>query len=228
MKKIAIVAVTLLAALACPQDRMGKSCDEIVGMGLSDWTAWYCNAKKDTSELAEDIAATVFAGCMREGNETTQAMLGPSDRERMQKYRKLATGFRLSVNETARMFAGGGTMFSHASARGAVSDEELMAKLIAINSRVIGPYTIDKRITITDLIGKVRKLLANTFSLPDARKKKMREMGVDWHKPAAELKKAYNNYDTILDLMPRERQDECIAILEWYLDRVNRSAAMLK
>ncbi len=208
----------MLCSGVLSQDQMlGKTPDEILEMGYQKWTE-YWSSNRGSSEVDMDMASTVYADCLKKSNDVEIAKLQAPDRDRLQNYKKLFQPFRLKVMELQMTRAGGGTMYSHGSIRGAVSDEELMANLIALCKKPIPFGTAEKKEKMMDKIGEVRKGLARLGRVSEADKQEFKIYGVDPKKILTLSKELFMNYDTILPTLPRQRQDECLLVLDYYIN----------
>ena len=217
MKKLLLSLLIFCAIPAMAQDPMlGKSCDEILAMGHEKWSEYWAT-KRGASEADMDQAAVVYADCLKKSNEAELPKLQAPDRDRLLGYKKLYSDFRVKVMEQQMTRAGGGTMYTHGSIRGAVADEELMQSLIALCKKPIQFGTAAKKEKMMDLIGDVRKGLAIIGRVSEADKKTFKAIGVDPKKILTQSKYLFMNYDTILPGLPRQRQEECMLVLEFYM-----------
>lgn len=216
------VVVSLLscifASAAAQDDLLGLSRGEILEMGSAKWVAYYTQKKGDTSEYAIDAASNLFADCLQRENAQNLARLQEPDRQRVEKYRKYASQWRVSANELAEAWAGGGTLFLHAKVRGRISEEELFEKLISLNSKPMSETTLERLLAIQDSIGKIRKRLGEMSRISPEKRKEMNAAGLQPKRIDEISLKAGRAYDAILNIMPRERQEECLAILNAFWD----------
>ncbi|MCH8275827.1 MAG: hypothetical protein IH851_13680 [Armatimonadetes bacterium] len=226
MKSLSLAMLPILFSLAptvpAHDGALGLTCDQILAMKPDKWTAYYAEKSGDSSENGKDNASQVYAACLGARNEVRFARLQKPDRERLAEYRRLMVRFRELEVQVASGYAGGGERFPHAEARAALDDELLMAKLIKWSSRPIAQETLSKRLRIMDLIGWVRKRLGENGVIPWEQRREMSDRGLDWRSILATNVKAMVNYDTILPILPRHRQDECIAVLEYYYSWLTR------
>lgn len=216
MKPVLFLACFVSFAGAHAQgDRLGKSSEEIVKMGLEKWVEFYWeNAGR--SELDTNRAHIVFAACQREQNEALLPELNASDRERILKYKPLFKEFREFAVQITAAYARGGTLYSHALTRGIADDEILFGKLIALNLKPVEWATAEKRQRIMDLYGWIRKDLGERCTITMERRARLDKEGVDWKTIISLGSKAMRNLDKMSPLLPRDRQDECILVLEYY------------
>lgn len=218
MKKLLLALLLFCAVPALSQDMMlGKTCDEILAMGHEKWSEYWA-ANKGASEVDMDQAATVYADCLKKWNDAELPKLQAPDRDRLLGYKKLYSEFRIKVMEQQMTRAGGGTMYIHGTIRGAVSDEELMQNLINLCKKPIPMATAAKKEKMMDEIGDVRKGLAILGRVTEADRKTFKAMGVDYKKILTQSKFLFMNYDTILPTLPRQRQEECMLVLEFYIN----------
>lgn len=216
MKTALLVCVcALFSGLSAQSDRLGKTSEEIVKMGLEKWVDFYWE-NVGRSEADTDRAHIVFANCQKEQNDALLPELNPSDRERISKYKPLFAEFRQLAVQITAAYARGGTLYTHALARGVADDEILFAKLIALNMKPVEWATAEKRQRIMDLYGWIRKDLGERCTITLERRAELEREGVDWRTIISLGSKAMRNLDKISPLLPRERQDECILVFEYY------------
>lgn len=213
---LALASIAGSALAQGTEGRLGKSCEEILAMSPEQWTSYYMQQKGDSSEASQDAAARVYGACLKERNDEALNDLQAPDRERILKYKELFVQFRQDVIQVQSLYAGGGTMYSHANARAVVADESLFYTLILINTRPVDPPNIERRMRIFDLIGWIRKRLGENGTITEAERKELASRGVAWKDILAVNRRAMTNFDKILPLLPRERQAECVAVLEYY------------
>jgi len=213
---IAMLLVTgFVSGFAQGADHLGKSCTEIVEMGLEKWLDHYWE-NKGRSEVDTNQAFGVFADCMKKRNEALLPELNPSDRERIEKYKPLFKEFREYAVQIQMLYAGGGTMFTHELARGPAYDEILFGQLIDINMKPVGWATAEKRQHIMDLYGWIRKELGESSTITLERRAELDKQGINWREILPLGSRAMRNLDKMSPLLPRDRQDECIAVFGFY------------
>ncbi len=217
---VALVLGVASSGFAQSGDHLGKSCDEIVEMGLAKWMDLYWE-KKGESEADTNEGHHVFAECQKKHNDSMLQELNPSDRERLLKYKPLFKEFREFAVQIQALYAGGGTMYTHELSRGPAYDEVLFAKLIDLNTRPIDWATAEKRQRIMDLYGWIRKDLGEKGTITIERRAELDKQGVNWREIIPLGSKAMRNLDKMSPLLPRDRQDECILVFEYYWNWLN-------
>jgi hypothetical protein len=222
MRFALVFLFALSSSGAISQDRLGKSQVEIVGMGLEKWVEFY-TSQKGHSEADVNAAHHVFAACQKAENESAIAALQQPDRDRLTKYKALYVPFREQAIKLASLYAGGGTMYTHFLSRGPAYDEELMAALIKLNTRPIDFATVENLMKIRDLYGQVSKELGERSTITIARRKEMEAIGIDWKTILSTGQAMMRNLDRMSPLLPRERQQECLLVFEFYLRYVRLS-----
>lgn len=221
-KVMGLITVLLVApalALAGAQDpRLGQSRDAILEMGSQKWVEFYMKTTGENNEVGVDMASGVFADCLKERNGEELAKLQPLDRTRLEKYAGYIQTWRVATIEIAQAQAGGGTMYDHAIRRSRIAQEQLMSDLIGLSSRPLVESTLERLLSIQDSIGKVRKRLGEKARISPSERAEMPKHGVDPKRIDAACLKAGRAYDAIANMMPRERQEECVAILDAFWD----------
>lgn len=213
---LAVAAIAGSALAQGAEGWLGKSCEEILAMSPEQWTTYYTQQKADSSEASQDAAARVYGSCLKERNDAAVKDLQAPDRDRILKYKELYVQFRQDAIQVQSLYAGGGTMYTHASARAVVADESLFYTLILINTRPVDIPNLERRMRMFDLIGWIRKRLGENGTITEAERKDLAARGVAWKDILTVNRRAMTNFDKILPLLPRERQAECVAVLEYY------------
>jgi hypothetical protein len=88
------------------------SCENILVLTPQVWSDTFTKKYNDTSELAQDRAAKIWANCKSESN---QALLKnrPKSKARLNKLNALEFQFMADEANLASLKAGGGTLFGH-------------------------------------------------------------------------------------------------------------------
>ncbi|HLJ57614.1 MAG TPA: hypothetical protein VKT77_21445 [Chthonomonadaceae bacterium] len=126
----AFVAFALAAnpARAQHEDQLGLSCDKILAMKPEKWAELH-NKRMPNGELGYDDAYRAYAHCWSRRNEGLLARLPRAESERIRKLASTCASFRIDNLELQQAYAGGGTMYTHAQARGTVDDAQLVERL---------------------------------------------------------------------------------------------------
>lgn len=197
---IVIVSVPV-SAQDSSDDRLGKTCDQILAMKVEDWSELYVKQKQG-GEVGYDQAYEVYAECMKKKNDTAAGKLPATAAQRLQKYRKLCGGFREDALFLEQAYAGGGTMYTHAAARGQVDDEQLIASLLRIYHK---PSPGKSAGSSAAKIAKIRKRITALNPNTARNRKKLAEFSM-----GDQGKTAYASYrqrlDAIAAILPAERQ----------------------
>ncbi|GEM_PF-3937161 len=196
--------------------RLGLSRDEVLAMSAEQWIAFYSQKTGRSDDAAVDSASTVYAECLRSANEEKMARLQTSDRDRVQKYRKLADQWRTACIEIANGYAGADNV--HAEPRSRVALEEMISTLIDLNSKPIADGTLDRLLNIQDMIGKIRRTLGDKARISQEERLRMPSRGIDPKRIDAACAKAGKAYDVTANLLPRERQEECLTVLDAFYE----------
>src|SRR5581483_8109331 len=164
MRLAMLISASILVGLALlPAQtqgvRLGLPRDEVLAISAEQWIAFYSQKTGRSDDAAVDSASTVYAECLRSANEEKMARLQTSDRDRVQKYRKLADQWRTACIEIANGYAGADNV--HAEPRSRVALEEMISTLIDLNSKPIADGTLDRLLNIQDMIGKIRRTLGD-------------------------------------------------------------------
>ena len=114
--------------------RLGLSCRKILAMKPENWAEYY-NKKQPGGEVGYDQAYDAYADCMKERNDQALAKLPRQAAARLRRYRDLCGKFRVAELELHQAYAGGGTMYTHATVRGRIDDEQLVLRLAKLYAR---------------------------------------------------------------------------------------------
>lgn len=115
MKKILIASLTALVLLApvanaqenLDEEKLGLSCSKILGMKYESWTQFYSQKKGGWSEVSEDIAAEVYAECMKQRNDVAIAKLPGNIAQRIKAYRQHSRQYGIASTYLQQAYAGG-------------------------------------------------------------------------------------------------------------------------
>jgi hypothetical protein len=133
---ISLLLLTIPAVFAqsevAPDPRAGYTCTQVLKLKPEKWANIYTEKVKDGSEVGQDMAYEAYAECHKSRNDRALAKLPNPIARRIQKYRTHVGNLRIASAMLTRAYAGGGTMYVHMARRNAVSDEELVQKLIQV------------------------------------------------------------------------------------------------
>jgi hypothetical protein len=185
---------------ASSDPRAGYTCTQMLKLKPEKWANVYQEKVKNQSEVGEDLAYEAYAECHRARNDRSLAKLPKPIARRIQQYRTYSQKLRIASAMLTRAYAGGGTMYVHMARRGAVSDEELVQKLI--QSQQVGGENSNRQVK-TKLSQLRTELRSLDPSLPKNRKQLAEfQMGAD-------AKEQYNtmvqNFEAIAKLLPTDR-----------------------
>jgi hypothetical protein len=200
----------IFATSAADSDpRVGYTCTQILKLKTDKWANIYGEKIGNRSEMAEDMAYEAYAECQKVRNDGALAKLPQPIARRIRQYRTHSQKLRVASAMLIRAYAGGGTMYVHMARRNAVSDEELVKRLIQAQQLGEG----NSNIQVKTQLAKLRtQLQAINPSLPRNQKKLAEfQMGSD-------AKEQYNtmvqNFDAIAKLLPTERPKIAALVLK--------------
>jgi hypothetical protein len=198
---ISLLLLTIAPAFAQSEDpRAGYTCTQILKLKPEKWADVYTEKVKDGSESGQDMAYVGYAECHKSRNDRALAKLPKPIARRIQKYRSHVRDLRIASAMLTRAYAGGGTMYVHLARRNAISDEELVQKLI--QSPQVGGENPNRQVKtkLSQLRSQLRSL---DPSLPK-NKKQLAEfkMGATARE---EYKTMVQNFESIAKLLPTER-----------------------
>ena len=198
------------------ENRLGLSCRKILDMTPEEW-AEYHNKKAPGGEVGYDQAYVAYAECMRERTETLLVKLPHRAAERLRKYRKLCSQFRVDDLLLQQAFAGGGTMYTHAASRGEVDDERLIEKLLGVYSRP-APERIARSLGVT--LSTVRRRLQSQRPDVASNAKALSELSTS-DQAASAYKAVTADLNAISTLLTTERMDAYKVVVK-FLDNSSR------
>jgi hypothetical protein len=185
---------------ASSDPRAGYTCTQMLKLKPEKWANVYQAKVKNQSEVGEDMAYEAYAECHKARNDRSLAKLPQPIAQRIQKYRIHAQKLRVASAMLTRAYAGGGTMYVHMARRGAVSDEELVQKLIQSQQLAGENSNRQVKTKLSQLRTELRSL---DPSLPKNRQQ-LAEFQME-----ADAKEEYNtmvqNFEAIAKLLPTER-----------------------
>lgn len=217
-----LCAVAICLCLVVPRtsnaqsedNRFGLSCAQVLAMNPEQW-AEYCNKKNPGGEAGYDQAYEAYANCMKRRNDTLLAKLLPSSAGRLRKYRALCGKFRVDQLELQQAYAGGGTMYTHATVRGQVEDEELIGRLAKIYSgRTANGHGGASSVT------KIKNRLSSLNPATPSNRKKLEEFSMSEQANSA-YKESRKDFAALEALLVTERPDARRLILK-FLDDYSR------
>ncbi len=194
------VAPVFAQSEASSDPRAGYTCTQILKLKPEKWANVYEENVKNRSEAAEDVAYETYAECQKARNDRSLAKLPKPIARRIQQYRIHSQKLRVASAMLTRAYAGGGTIYVHMARRGAVSDEELVQKLI--QSQQLAGESSNRQVK-TKLSQLRTELKSLDPSLPKNRQQLAEfQMGAD-------AREHYNtmvqNFEAIAKLLPTER-----------------------
>ena len=208
--------VLFYASCFYAQETFGKSENEVLNMKLGDWVAFYqANAPGNNDENAKK-AYDVYSAILKKKNFSDIQKLKPEDKSRIEKYHSHIIEFNRLLSEMGKAHTSPKSDWDVFSSKSFAEIEILMKSLIEINTKPLKSPTAEKFWETSELIGEVRKTIAKYIRITPQEREKMDAQKRDWRTALKFSADVLKNYDAILPMLPRERQDECIAVLKTY------------
>ena len=195
-----VVAPVFAQSEASSDPRGGYTCTQVLKLKPEKWVSVYGEKFQNRSEVGQDMAYETYAECQKYRNDRSLTKLPKPIAGRIKQYRIHSQKLRVASAMLTRDYAGGGTMYVHMARRGAVSDEELVQKLI--QSQQLGGKSSNRQVKIK--LSKLRtKLRSLDPSLPKNRQQ-LAEFGME-----GSAKEEYNtmvqNFEAIAKLLSTDR-----------------------
>lgn len=224
MKKILIASLTALALLAptvnaqenLDEEKLGLSCNKILGMKYESWTQFYSQKKGGWSEVSEDIAAEVYAECMKQRNDVAIAKLPGNIGQRIKAYRQHSRQYGIASAYLQQAYAGGGTMYTHMARRDAVSNEELVTKLIRLHQSK--PARRVNNIQVQNKISQLRVKLRQLDPATPKNRAALAEYS-STSQGQSSFAEMRQSFDQVLAMLPSERSDVSLMVLGFLAER---------
>jgi hypothetical protein len=198
---IGLLLLTIPPAFAQSEDpRAGYTCTQVLKLKPEKWADVYTEKVKDGSEAGQDMAYVGYAECHKSRNDRALAKLPNPIARRIQKYRTHVGDLRIASAMLTRAYAGGGTMYVHMARRNAVSDEELVQKLIQVQQLGGENSNLSVKPKLSQLRTQLRSL---DPSLPK-NKKQLAEFQMEAD-AREEHKTMVKNFEEIAKLLQTER-----------------------
>jgi hypothetical protein len=218
--KYIIVALLCVFALNAFAERYSLSREEIRRMGVDSWIK-YCQDKGGIlSEVDEDEAYRTFADAQKSYNEKQLSKLDRDDRNRLKKYKKLFTDFRLQILDIESLRNGGGSMFGHMAERGSAYDELLMEKLIKLNEKSNHFNPVFQAQKAAKLVRQIENRLEKSKNINSDEEKALEFMAGSKSNGKKlllkEIKKATGNFEEMCGFLKGRPASERLLILDFY------------
>jgi hypothetical protein len=198
---ISLLLLTIAPAFAQSEDpRAGYTCTQILKLKPEKWADVYTEKVKDGSEAGQDMAYVGYAECHKSRNDRALAKLPKPIARRIQKYRTHVRDLRIASAMLTRAYAGGGTMYVHLARRNAISDEELVQKLIQSQQLSGENSNFSVKTKLAQLRTQLRSL---NPSLPK-NKKQLAEFQIEAN-AREEYKTMVQNFEAVGQLLSTER-----------------------
>jgi hypothetical protein len=198
---VSLLLLTIAPAFAQSEDpRAGYTCTQILKWKPEKWANMYTEKVKDRSETGEDMAYESYAECHKSRNDLALAKLPKPIARRIQKYRIYVRDLRIASAMLTRAYAGGGTMYVHMARRNAISDEELVQKLIQVQQ--LGGE--NSNLSVKTKLSQLRTQLHSLDPRLPKNKKQLAEFQMEAN-AREEYKTMVQNFEEIAKLLPTER-----------------------
>jgi hypothetical protein len=207
---ISLLLLTIAPAFAQSEDpRAGYTCTQILKLKPEKWSDVYTEKVKDGSETGQDMAYVAYAECHKSRNDRALAKLPNPIARRIQKYRTHVRDLRISSAMLIRAYAGGGTMYVHMARRNAVSDEELVQKLI--QTQQLGGE--NSNLSVKTKLAQLRTQLRSIDPKLPKNKKQLAEFQMEAN-AREEYKTMVQNFEAIGQLLSIERPTMATLVLK--------------
>ena len=197
------------------EDRLGLTCAQVLAMKPDQWAEYY-NKKKPGGEAGYDQAYDAYSQCMKRRNDDALAKLPRKSAERLRRYRDLCGKFRVDELELQQAYAGGGTMYTHATVRGQVDDERLIGRLAKLYAQR-GSFAVGGSAGIA----RLRRRLSGDNPATARNRKRLAEFTLGGQATTA-YAAASHDLAALSRLLGAERRDAQRIIIK-YLDENSRS-----
>lgn len=227
MKTLVILILAFSVSCLYAQDTLGKSENEVLSMKINDWVIFYQeNAPGNKDEKAKK-AYDIYSAILKKKNLGDIQRLKHEDRSRVEKYHSHIIEFNRLLFEMGKAHTNPKPDWDVFSSKSFAEIEILMKSLIEINTKPLKSPTADKFWEISELIGEVRKTIAKHIRITPQEREKMDAQKRDWRTALKFSADVLKNYDAVLPMLPRERQDECIAVLKTYKTIIDSAGLIL-
>lgn len=210
------VVVAPLLLLASQQSSLsedpmlGLTRETILEMGFDWWFDYYCE-EVGASEMSMDIATVTYAKCLDSRNATKLKALPRARAKWIEDVESAFREYRLGAVYSEMALAGGGTMYSHAAARGRYDDEILSENLVALSrSKRRKPSEVEQK-EIARLTASVRAYLSSLRA--DAKRKRPRDSWVRADLLDEESANAKAGFDRLCRLLEVAGPDDALFTL---------------
>ncbi len=211
-----IFSLCVMSASVFPQQiALGLSDEDILRMKVEEWVKYYTSKTSSDGIKAEEEAVRIYTLCLQRQNESRFTLLQDYDQERLRRYREILGEMRHNFLEAINCYRGEKGVSSREEALLALREELLFQKLIALNRKVIADPTQERYLEIVEMIGTIRKEMARHAIVSVEERAKLEQEHRDWRGMQQFAVKSLSTYDALLSLLPRERQEETLAVLSY-------------
>lgn len=206
----------IVPVLASPQQvALGLTSEEILQMEPQGWIKYYRSKVSPDALHAEREAIHFYILCLRNKNDALFARLQHYDQERLNNYREVLGKFRQNFLDVLCCYAGQAEPVIKQEAMLWLKEELLFQKLVSLNSKIISDPTQARYSEIVEMIGSIRKELAQHAIVSVEERTEFEQENIDWRRLQQSAVKTLSAYDALLSLLPRERQEETLAVLHY-------------
>jgi hypothetical protein len=213
-----LIILSLVLSYSCfyAQETFGKSENEVLSMKLDDWVKFYQTNSTGSKDEGAKKAYDVYSAILKKKNLSDIQRIKAEDKSRVEKYYSHIIEFNRLLFEMGKAHTNPKPDWDVFSSKSFAEIEILMKSLIEINTKPTKSPTAEKFWEISELIGEVRKTIAKYIRITPQEREKMDAQKRDWRTALKFSADVLKNYDAVLPMLPRERQDECIAVLKTY------------
>ncbi len=204
-----------IASLSAQNGTLGLTSEEILRMKPEEWVDFYMAKTSTDPAQSQREAYRIYTRYLKEKNDATFSLLQSYDQERLNQYRDLLRTLQQRFLEVMRSCAGEKEDCTDEEILFALKEELLFQKLIALNRKVIPDPTQERYLKIVEMIGDIRKEIAKYAIVSVEDRGRFEQEHKDWRKMQGSAVKAMSTYDALLSLLPRERQEETLAVLSY-------------
>ncbi|MCL6623961.1 MAG: hypothetical protein K6T17_04990 [Fimbriimonadales bacterium] len=211
-----------IASLSAQNGALGLTGEEILRMKPEEWVDFYMAKTSNDPVQSQQEAFRIYTRCLKEKNKATFSRLQSYDQERLNQYREILRTLQLRFLEIMRSRTGEKEDSSDEEIWFALKEELLFQKLIALNHKVIADPTQERYLKIVEMIGDIRKEIAKYAIVSVEDRNRFEQEHKDWRAMQGSAVKAMSAYDALLSLLPRERQEETLAVLSYCWEMLER------
>lgn len=224
-----LMILSLVFSYSCfyAQETFGKSENEVLSMRLDDWLTFYQINSTGSKDESAKKAYDVYSAILKKKNLSDIQKIKPEDKSRIEKYHVHITEFNHLLSEMGKTHTSPKPDWEVFSSKSFAEIEILMKSLIEINTKTLKPPTAEKFWETSELIGEVRKTIAKYIRITPQEREKMDTQKRDWRTALKFSADVLKNYDAVLPMLPRERQDECLAVLKTYKIIIDSAGVIL-